>query len=351
MPEEKIQLAGNQFIMTGQTSTVAAEATGRQNLRRKAALLSVLVGIVMFALKGGTFLLTNSTAILSDALESVVHVIATCIAFYSIILASRPPDRRHPYGYGKAEYFSAGLEGALIVLAAVVICYEAIHDMIDGNRLRELDLGVIAMSVAGAVNLVLGLYLIRVGRRTNSLALVADGRHVLTDSYTSIGVLAGLILVKLTGIALLDSLVAIGVALNIIITGYRLVAESVRGLMNAADPELLERTMNVLERARTPDMIAIHRLRAWGAGERRFIDFRMVLPCSTDLHAVCTVREHVQEAISHELGEQTEVMIHFDPCRGEYCASCPKADCSMRENPHTVLHSYTFAIASQEAVH
>lgn len=313
-------------------------------------MLSVLVGIVMFALKGGTFLLTNSTAILSDALESVVHVIATGIAFYSIILASRPPDHRHPYGYGKAEYFSAGLEGALIVLAAIVICYHAVHDIIDGNRLRELDLGVIAISAAGAINLVLGLYLIRVGRRTDSLALVADGRHVLTDSYTSIGVMAGLILVKLTGIALLDPLVAIGVALNIIFTGYGLVAESVRGLMNAADPELLERTMKILQRVRTPDMIAIHRLREWRAGERRFIDFHMILPCYTDLQGACAVREHVQSAISHELGDQTEVMIHFDPCSTEHCTSCPKTDCSMRDNPHEAIHHYTFAIAGQEMV-
>ena len=227
--------------MTIEASYLRLSALSQQQLRRKAAWISFAVGVMMFAIKTGAYLMTNSTAILSDAMESVVHVIATGIALYTVILAGRPADKRYPYGYGKAEYFSAGVEGVLILVAAAAICYEATRDILVGNTLRQLDIGVLVLAGAGGINLVLGLYLMRVGRQTNSLALLADGKHVLTDSYTSIGVLVGIILVQLTGVTLLDPLFAILVALNIVVTGYKLVGESVRGLMNASDAETLER--------------------------------------------------------------------------------------------------------------
>jgi cation diffusion facilitator family transporter len=285
----------------------------RHVLRRRAATISFAVGIVMFVLKSGAYLLTHSAAILSDASESVVHVVATGVALYSIILASRPADRTHPYGYGKAEYFSAGVEGALIVVAAIAICYEAGHDLIFGSRLKSLDVGTWAIAAAGAINLLLGWYLIRTAKRTNSLVLRADGQHVLTDSYTSIGVLVGLILVQMTHVVVLDPIFAIAVALNIIVTGYRLVHESIRGLMNVADPDTIERVVRVMNRIRTPDMLDIHRLRAWSAGERRFVDFHLTLPHHLTLEETHTIYHIVHDAISKEFNNQAEVLIHLDP--------------------------------------
>lgn len=320
--------------MTIDASYIRLSALSQQQLRRRAAMISFAVGLLMFAAKSGAYLLTNSTAILSDAMESVVHVVATGIALYTVILAGRPADERYPYGYGKAEYFSAGVEGVLILAAAAAICYQATRDIIVGNTLRQLDIGVMVLAGAGAVNLVLGLYLMRVGRQTNSLTLLADGKHVLADSYTSIGVLAGIILVRFTGITLLDPLFAILVALNIIVTGYKLVGESVRGLMNASDPETLERARWVLNQRRTPEMIDLHGVRAWRAGEQRFIDFHLTLPHSMDLDRAGAVRDRLHQALGHEFGGRAEILIHLDPCTPARCRSCPNAVCSAQPPLH-----------------
>jgi cation diffusion facilitator family transporter len=298
-----------------------------QALRKRAAVTSVVVGMLMLFMKTGAYVITNSAAVLSDALESVVHVIATLVALYSIILIGRPADSQHPYGYGKAEYFSAGLEGALIVIAAIAIIVEAVRDIISGSALRQLDLGVIVIASAGAINLVLGLYLVRTGKQTNSLAVVADGKHVLTDSYTSIGVVIGLLLVGLTGWTLLDPLFAIGVASNIIATGYRLVSESVRGLMNISDPETMQRVVDTLNRIRTPVMLDVHRLRGWKSGERLFIDFHLALPEDLRLRDLHDVQDHIHEALRDEFGGEVDVMIHFDPCAQGFCVVCGGVEC------------------------
>jgi cation diffusion facilitator family transporter len=317
-------------------------AAVQQMLKKRAAKISFSVGVLMFVMKTGGYLVTNSAAILSDAMESVVHVVATGITLYSIILIGRPADREHPYGYGKAEYFSAGVEGALILIAAIAICYEAIRDIIVGSTLRSLDIGAWVVGAAGAINLLLGYYLVRTGKRTNSLALVADGKHVLTDSYTSIGVLVGVLLVAITGFTLLDPIFAIAVALNIIVTGYRLVSEAIRGLMNVADPATLGRVVEVIKRHRTPEMIDIHRLRAWNSGQRRFIDFHLTLPYYYSLGKAHEVGEILTDAIRSDFGGDADVMIHLDACNDECCIYCKKPDCGERhiqmdvDNPLTV---------------
>ncbi len=308
-------------------------------------MISFGIGILMFAMKSGAYMVTGSAAILSDAMESVVHVIATGFALYSIILVGRPANRRHPYGYGKVEYISAGTEGALILLAAVAICYEAVSDIIAGHVLTQLDVGTIAIALAGAINLVLGFYLIRTGRSTNSITLVADGKHVLTDSYTSIGVLVGLLLVMLTGWTILDPLFAIAVALNIVFTGFSLVRESVRGLMNATDPDTLERTVVAVNAIRTDEMIDMHRLRAWRAGEQRFIDFHLTLPYYLELRAGHDVQDEVRTAINSEFDGQAEVLVHLDPCNYEYCFLCAKSDCPVRHHDHTAENPFTVTSA------
>ncbi len=320
----------------------------RQRLRRNAALLSLVVGGAMFVMKTSAYFITGSAAILSDAMESVVHVLATSIAFYSIVLVGRPADREHPYGYGKVEYFSAGAEGLLIVLAAVAICYEAVGDLIKGPHLRALDLGAWVIGAAGVINFLLGWHLVRTGRKTNSLVLIADGKHVLTDSYTSIGVLAGVILVAITGLELRDPLVAIAVALNIVHTGYQLLSQSIRGLMNTSDPATLERIVEVVNRSRTRDMIDLHRLRAWSAGERRFIDFHLTLPSYLQLHRVHGIEDTLRRAISGAFEEQAEVMIHIDPCNVSCCVFCPKHDCPVRQTPQQITHEFTLASVQEK---
>lgn len=320
-------------------------------LRRKAARLSFLIGFLMLTMKMGGYLVTNSAAILSDALESVVHVVATAVAFYSVVLVSRPANQRYPYGYGKAEYFSAGLEGSLIVVAAIAIVYEATLDLVRGPSLKSIDIGVVVIALAGAINLALGFYLIRVGKKTHSLVLVADGKHVLTDSYTSIGVLIGLILVKITNVVVLDPIFAIAVAVNIVWTGYGLMRESVRGLMNTADPDMIERTVDVMNQIRTPEMIDIHRLRAWRAGEKRFIDFHLTLPYYMTMEESHDLQHVITDGLNKEFAEDVDILVHMDPCNDRCCQFCRKEDCPARKAQRTLMRDFSFASVQDEPAH
>ena len=209
-------------------------------LKKKTGLISLLVGLGMFAGKITAYFITDSNAIFSDAAESVVHVAATAMVLYSIYLSTKPPDKSHLYGHGNIEYFSAGIEGFLIILAAFTIIYTAVQDILTGITLQKLNIGTYIIGTAGLLNVLLGIYLLKQGKKTNSLALVADGKHVLTDSYTSIGVVIGLILVMITDIRLFDPVIAIIVAANILFTGYKLMRESFGELMNETDTELLQ---------------------------------------------------------------------------------------------------------------
>ncbi|NNG28267.1 MAG: cation transporter, partial [Ignavibacteriaceae bacterium] len=221
-------------------------ADNQIKLKKKAAWISLSIGIGMFFAKMGAYFVTNSSAIFSDAAESVVHILATTVALYSIILSSKPADESHRYGHGNVEFFSAGIEGMLILIAAIVIIYEAISDIIIGSVLKSLNTGALVIAAAGIINLVLGTYLIRTGKKTKSLTLIADGKHVLTDSVTSIGIVIGIILVMITDFVILDPIMAILIALNILYTGYRLIRESIGGLMMETDPVIIEKISRIL---------------------------------------------------------------------------------------------------------
>lgn len=344
--EPKLQTTPQRYpIVADNTSStpVRSDSAALHRERRRAAILSVSVGVMMLLLKFGGYLLTHSAAILSDAIESIVHIVATSAALVSVILAARPASRRFPYGYGKVEYFSAGVEGGMIVLAAVAIIYSAVTDLVGGGGLREgsIDTGVMVVGAASVINLALGWYLVRVGKRTSSLTLEADGKHILTDSITSFGVLAGLGLVLLTDIRALDPIVAILVAVNIIFTGWKLLRESVRGLMNESDPDTLERTVATLQRSRTDDMIELHRLRAWRAGNRRFIDFHLRLPCYLGLQQAHEYQHSIADVLREEFDEESELFIHLDPCTTHYCSICPKQDCPVRAALATDVEPFT----------
>ena len=290
---------------------MSREEDDRQK-RRWAAWLSLIVGFGMLGGKWSAFLLTGSEAILSDALESVVHVAATAFALMSLILGSKPPDRKYPYGYGKIGYFSAGFEGGAIVLAALAILYEAVRGLIQGEELKKLGLGIILISAAAVINLALGLWLINRGKQTRSLVLVADGKHVLADSYTSFGVVAGVGLVLVTKWNWLDGVVAILVALNILKTGYELTRDAYTGLMDRADPELLEKIVAGMQEQRRTDWIDIHHLRAWRAGDRVFVDFHMVVPENWTVGRLHEAHDEARDLIQLAIDNDADVNIHFD---------------------------------------
>ena len=281
--------------------------------QRSAAIVSMGIGVLMLVGKWAAYLTTGSSAILSDALESVVHVAATAFALLCILLNNRPPDAKYPYGYGKITYFSAGFEGGMIALAAVAILYEAIVGLIRDEPPQHLDLGLILIGIASIVNLALGLWLIRLGRSTDSLVLRADGHHILTDSYTSFGVVVGVTLVWLTGWIWLDGVVAILVGMNILWTGYGLVREAVTGLMDRADPSLLGRIVRALQSGREPGWVDIHNLRAWSSGDRTYVDFHLVVPAAWSVAQVHDATHRCEDLLRMAIGAAVEVIIHFDP--------------------------------------
>lgn len=309
------------------------------HLKRRAAYISLIVGILMFIGKITAYFLTDSKAIFSDAAESVVHVLATSMALYSIILSSRPPDKSHLYGHGNVEYFSAGIEGLLIILAALVIIYTSIEGLITGIELKALDYGTIIIAAAGIVNLVLGFYLIKKGRQTNSLALVADGKHVLTDSYTSIGVMIGLIIVLLTGIEVIDPIFAIIVALNILFTGFKLIRESIGGLMNETDVELLNKLSMKFDMIKKDDWIDLHHLRFWQSAEHLFADFHLTLPYYYSIQQSHEIEQEIEKRLNEDF-TSVQVRIHFDYCSEELCPFCRFSNCKVRKYPFEKSYSW-----------
>lgn len=303
--------------------------------KKKAAWISLIVGLGMFVSKLGAYLLTGSAAIFSDAAESVVHVAATSVALYSIYLSSKPADEDHLYGHGNVEYFSAGLEGLLIIIAAIAIIYASIKSLIIGATPEKLDIGVIIIAVAGVINLLLGFYLIKKGKATNSLTLTADGKHVLTDSYTSLGVIIGLVLVMLTGYVILDPLIAIAVALNILATGYKLIRESVGGLMNETDKQMLEEISGILTAVRKQYWIDIHHLRFWKSGDKLFVDFHLILPYYFSIKESHIEEEFIEENLNNNF-TNTGVRIHMDYCKDEVCKFCDYTDCPSRKERKSI---------------
>ena len=310
-------------------------------LRRRMILLSVVVGIVLLVIKFLAAAFTGSAAILSDALESIINVVASVFAFYSITLSAQPPDRSHPYGHGKIESFSAGFEGALIILAALVIVWQSVPAFVTPRPLAQLDVGILLILGAAVANAILGYALVRTGHQTGSLALTADGKHVLTDVYTSVGVVLGLALVYMSGWTVLDPLTACAVALNIIVSGVTLVRQSVSHLLDAADESLLSGIVNSLQHIRRPEWIDLHHLRSWSSGMRHHIDFHLTLPCYWSLEQCHAAETIVAEWVVEHLGGQGEVLVHLDPCTSHYCVGCQVLDCPIRTMPFRSVIPWT----------
>lgn len=302
-------------------------------VRLSAGLTSLVVSLVLLAAKYWAYRLTGSTAILSDALESIVNVVAAVFALGGLVFAGRPADRNHPYGHGKIEFFSAAFEGGLIAFAAVLIIYEVVQSLIHGPEIRDLDTGLLIVLGAGLGNLALGRFLVRTGRRYESLTLVADGQHVLSDFWTSVGIVAGLWLVRVTGLAWLDPLVAAVVALNLMWTGFRLVRHAAGGLLDEEDTALLDRLLAVLRGHVGQGIIRIHHLRAIRAGRFHHVDAHLVVPEFWSVDRAHELAEDLAERVIRELGVEGELAFHTDPCHRVYCAMCDVDDCSVRREP------------------
>jgi cation diffusion facilitator family transporter len=274
--------------------------------------LSLIVGLAMLIGKTTIYLMTHSAAIFSDAAESVVHVIAVGFAWFSLRLSAKSASPQFLYGYERITFFSAGFEGAMIVVAAIAILYESIRKWMTGLQLEHLGTGTAMILLAGICNAALGYYLLRVGRRTNSLILEADGKHVLTDSWTSFGVVGGLGLVLLTRWKPLDPLVAIAVAGNILWSGGHLVWHSAVGLMDYSDPKAGRKIREKLDSICSELAIQYHGVRFRTTGYRQIIEVHLLFPHLTSVSEAHRLATILEERLPVELGTPAEVTTHLE---------------------------------------
>lgn len=304
-----------------------------QSDRMRAGRLALGIGILVFAGKYAAYMLTDSTAVFADAMESTLNIVSAGMLILALTIAARPPDLSHPYGHGKVEFLSAGIEGAAIAFAALLILVQSLRELIAGPELQNLDLGLALLAVSAVANAALGIHLNRVGQKTSSDALIADGRHVLADVWTSVGVIGGLIVVSLTGWIWADPLIAIAVAINVAWEGYRLLHDSLSGLMDEADESLIESTTQLLEESRQATWIDLHGLRSWRSGARRHIDFHLTVPRYFDVDQVHAIHDEIEAALFNDDQHGGDVVVHFDPCDESECHHCRMNDCAIRSHP------------------
>jgi len=286
-----------------------------RDLRGPAMAASLMVSFLMLGGKMTAFFITGSAAIFSDAMESVVHLMATGFATFSLWYSIRPADPSHPYGHGKIAYFSSGFEGGLIMVAAVSIIYTAVMALIEGPKLQQISIGLFITFGLAMVNLILGVTLIRIGKSQNSIVLISNGQHVLTDMWTSFGVVVGLFVVWLTDLLWLDSIVAILVALNILWTALRLIRRSVFGLLEYADPEDTRTLMEILERAVKGGTIAgYHQLRHRRVDNQKWVEYHLLFPETLSVQEA-HARSHLVEDAVHQLFAKDDVVVtaHLEP--------------------------------------
>ena len=279
---------------------------------RLAMRLSLVFGVLMLLWKTTAYFITGSAAILSDAAESVIHVVAVAFAAFSLQLSLRPADQRFLYGYERITFFSAGFEGAMIILAAIAIIAAAIQKWIAGLQLERLGLGTLVVLAAAVVNALLGWYLVRTGRRTNSLIIEANGKHVLTDSWTSFGVVGGLSLVLLTGWKPFDPLVAFAVALNILWSGGHLVWRSARGLLDYSDPETGRSLRQKLDALCNELGVHYHGVKFRTTGYRLFVELHLLFPYEMPVGEAHRVATRIEERLPEILGLPAHVVTHLE---------------------------------------
>jgi len=298
----------------------------------KAIRLVLFISVVLLCIKFLAWYLTHSNAILTDALESIVNVVAGSFALFSIYYASQPKDENHPYGHGKMEFLSAGFEGGLIFIAGIVIIFNSVYAFFQPPKIHSLETGVWLSAATGAVNFIMGKFLVNKGTKSNSLLLVANGKHLISDTASSIGLVVGLGLILLTGMYWLDQLMAIIFGGIILFTGFGLLKKSVNSLLDEADHEKLQLLISVLQKQRKHKWIDIHNLRVIKYGANLHVDCHITLPWYEPLESAHTEVTAVEQLIRENLGSDVEFFIHADPCvPPSSCAICQVFDCKVRQ--------------------
>lgn len=287
--------------------------------------------MVLFLTKIIAYYFTHSLAILSDALESIVNVIAGFIGLYSLYVAAKPRDREHPYGHGKAEFVSAAIEGGLIVAAGIMIIYETVLNFLQESPLQKLDTGLVLVGATAVINYIAGTVCIQIGKKNSSLALQASGKHLQVDTYSTIGIIAGLAIILVTQLLWLDKLIALGMSVLVIYNGYRIIRASLAGIMDEADLQLLNNFIAVLNRDRRANWIDLHNLRVIKYGALLHIDCHLTVPWYLNVHEAHKEIDALADLIKKEFGDAIELFVHTDGCLPFSCTICTRTDCQVRQ--------------------
>jgi cation diffusion facilitator family transporter len=321
----------------------------QQNLRvqKWVAVLSVLILIIKFV----AYYSTHSLSILTDALESIVNVTAGFIGLYSLYVAAKPRDMDHPYGHGKAEFLSAAVEGTMISGAGAIILYKAVQNLIHPVQLHRLDTGIWLVAATALANFAIGYYCLQIGKKNNSIALQASGRHLQSDTLSTIGIIIGLILLYFTKLLWIDSVVAIIFGIVIMITGYRILRKSIAGIMDEADSDLLGRMVDVLNKNRQVNWIDMHNLRVIKYGSVLHLDCHLTVPWYLNVHEAHQEIDNLAALVRREFGESLELFVHNDGCLPFSCQICKKAECRERKNNFEQEISWTLDNISTNKKH
>lgn len=311
-----------------------------QNLRVQKWVATI--SVVLLLVKFFAYYSTHSVSILTDALESIVNVAAGFIGLYSLYVAAKPRDADHPYGHGKAEFLSAAVEGTMIAVAGVIILYKAIETLIRPAPIHKLDTGIWLVAVTAVINGAVGYYCVRTGKRNQSLALTASGRHLLSDTLSTGGIIIGLLLLYFTGYSWIDGVVAIIFGLIIIWTAYGILRGSIAGIMDEADQQILTRLVQLLNANRATNWVDLHNLRVIKYGSILHVDCHLTVPWYLNVHEAHHEIDVLAGLVRSEFGEYVELFVHSDGCMPFQCPICDKPDCPVRK--HNFAHKITWTL-------
>lgn len=316
--------------------------TPREIKKVSGGILYLVVSAFLLGVKFWAYRLTGSEAVFSDAMESIVNVLAASLSLGMLFIASKPADSDHPYGHGKFEFFSAVFEGGLITFAAAMILVEAVHALFEPAAIRHLDKGILIVAFTGVANLALGIYLMIMGNRNNSHSLLASSKHVISDFVTTMAVVVGLIVVKVTGILWLDPAIAILVALHLGYTGMKVSWESLGALVDREDKKLLSTLQKIFTDNWFPGIIRIHHTRIMRSGNYHHIDAHVVLPEFWDVKTAHAETNRFEQKVIEQYPHEGEIHFHMDPCRRAYCSVCDVEECPVRKEKFSGRKPHTF---------
>ena len=310
-----------------------------------------LVIMSLFIIKLVAWYYTNSVAILTDTLEYTINVISGFIGLYSLYLSSLPKDRNHPYGHGKVEFLSATVEGTLMIVSSFVIIYEAINNLKHPHVLKQLDFGIYLVALTGVINFVVGHFSIKNGKKNNSLALIATGKHMQSDTYATLGIIIGLIIIFFTHLVWIDSLVAFIFAIIIIISGYKIMRTSIAGIMDEADDELLEKMVRYCNENRRENWVDLHNLRFIKYGGTLHLDCHLTIPWYFNINEGHQEVDELEKIVKTNFGDSVELMVHTDGCLDFSCKICDKKDCPVRKHNFQQKIEWTIENISIDSKH